>query len=286
MSRAHRTAVPTCRDKSELEVPGTLATSPTLACEEVDRRECGLRRVRHRRGPADRYLKMSEEITAFPPGVAEKLKTYVYRLIDPRNGETFYVGKGTGNRVFAHIREEVGADAPTTKLRRIRDIHLAGFEVAHVIHRHGMDDRTAFEVEAALMDAYPGLTNMAGGLGNAEYGAMHAHEISGLPRVKGTSEMACLGRPGRMSTCPSPTRFRDCAHGSEPGCAVREALAGGAMSRERFAAWESLRKEAAAAALRADEHGRRAAERRFGRMVKNYKRFKGEAPDHPHRATM
>jgi hypothetical protein len=77
MSRAHRTAVPTCRDKSELEVPGTLATSPTLACEEVDRRECGLRRVRHRRGPADRYLKMSEEITAFPPGVAEKLKTYV-----------------------------------------------------------------------------------------------------------------------------------------------------------------------------------------------------------------
>jgi hypothetical protein len=66
---------------------------------------------------------------------------------------------------------------PTTKLRRIRDIHLAGFEVAHVIHRHGMDDRTAFEVEAALMDAYPGLTNLAGGLGNAEFGAMHALEI-------------------------------------------------------------------------------------------------------------
>jgi len=68
-------------------------------------------------------------------------------------------------------------DDPSNKLRRIRDIHLAGFEVAHVIHRHGMDDRTAFEVEAALLDAYPGLTNMASGLGNADFGAMHAKEI-------------------------------------------------------------------------------------------------------------
>ena len=39
---------------------------------------------------------------SFPEGVAEQLKWYVYRLIDPRNGETFYVGKGKGNRVFAH----------------------------------------------------------------------------------------------------------------------------------------------------------------------------------------
>lgn len=120
---------------------------------------------------------MPEEISAFPPGVAERLKTYVYRLIDPRNGETFYVGKGQGNRVFAHIREQVEGDDPNNKLRRIRDIHLAGFEVAHVIHRHGMDDKTAFEVEAALMDAYPGLTNIAGGVGNSDFGAMHALEI-------------------------------------------------------------------------------------------------------------
>jgi hypothetical protein len=45
--------------------------------------------------------------TSFPREVAQKLKTYVYRLIDPRNGETFYVGKGQGNRVFAHIHEQV-----------------------------------------------------------------------------------------------------------------------------------------------------------------------------------
>lgn len=116
---------------------------------------------------------------AFPPDVSRKLKTYVYRLIDPRNGETFYVGKGRGNRVFAHIREEGGlaGDDLDNKLRRIREIRLAGFGVAHVIHRHGMDDATAFEVEAALIDAYPGLTNAAGGYGANDFGAMHAREI-------------------------------------------------------------------------------------------------------------
>ena len=114
--------------------------------------------------------------TKFPGGVAEKLKTYVYRLIDPRNGETFYVGKGVGDRVFAHIRDQIKDDDPSNKLKRIRDIRLAGFDVAHVIHRHGMDNKTAFEVESALMDAYPGLTNIAGGAGGADYGAMHAEE--------------------------------------------------------------------------------------------------------------
>lgn len=117
------------------------------------------------------------EMESFPPDVALKLKTYVYRLIDPRNGETFYVGKGQGNRVFAHIRGEQEGDELDEKMTRIREIHLAGFEVAHVIHRHGMDEPTAREVEAALIDAYPGLTNVAGGAGSNDYGTMHAREI-------------------------------------------------------------------------------------------------------------
>jgi len=117
------------------------------------------------------------EPESFPPGVATKLKTYVYRLIDPRNGETFYVGKGQGDRVFSHIRAQVKGDELDNKLKRIREIRLAGFEVGHVIHRHGMDEATALEVEAALIDAYPGLTNLVGGTGANDYGVMHAREI-------------------------------------------------------------------------------------------------------------
>lgn len=121
----------------------------------------------------------ARQAESFPVGVSRRLKTYVYRLIDPRNGETFYVGKGQGNRVFSHIRVEQNLDGDEldNKVKRIREIRLAGFDVAHVIHRHGMDEMTAFEVEAALIDAYPGLTNSVGGSGSGDYGAMHAEEI-------------------------------------------------------------------------------------------------------------
>jgi len=116
---------------------------------------------------------------SFSPQITEKLKYYVYRLIDPRNGETFYVGKGLGNRVFQHCADELASEADELKdkLKRIREIKLAQFDVEHVIHRHGMDSDTAFEVEGALIDAYPGLTNQADGNGNQDRGVMHSRQI-------------------------------------------------------------------------------------------------------------
>lgn len=112
----------------------------------------------------------------FPAEVCNQIGFYVYRLIDPRNGETFYVGKGKGNRVFAHAGGDVSEDG-SEKLRRIFEIKNSGFEVQHVIHRHGMDSKTAFEVEAALIEAYPGVTNLAGGHGNNDRGCAHSNEI-------------------------------------------------------------------------------------------------------------
>lgn len=56
----------------------------------------------------------------FTPEVIDQLQYYVYRLIDPRNGETFYVGKGIGNRVFAHAAGELSDDGDevSEKMRR------------------------------------------------------------------------------------------------------------------------------------------------------------------------
>lgn len=118
--------------------------------------------------------------------VREKLGFYVYRLIDPRNGETFYVGKGRGNRVFHHASAELGKDDLedgedeadlSEKLHRVRQIRTDGLEVIHVIHRHGLTSDEALHVEAALIDAYPGLTNVQGGHGNGDIGAMHAQAV-------------------------------------------------------------------------------------------------------------
>ncbi|UED34230.1 hypothetical protein BSO17_24270 (plasmid) [Rhizobium ruizarguesonis] len=118
----------------------------------------------------------------FSEEVCERLGNYVYRLIDPRNGETFYVGKGRNNRVFDHAAGAVGLandDSPTlgSKLDRIRAIKNAGLDVLHVIHRHEIPDAAVFEVEAALIDAYPGLTNIQGGHASSDRGPMNHVEL-------------------------------------------------------------------------------------------------------------
>jgi hypothetical protein len=120
------------------------------------------------------------KISEFPTEVIDQMGYYVYRLIDPRNGETFYVGKGKGNRVFQHIKCALSADDSdelNDKLQTIREINNSGLDVIHVIHRHGLDKGNVLEVEAALIDAYTGITNIMGGHGSNEYGPMNAYEV-------------------------------------------------------------------------------------------------------------
>ena len=107
----------------------------------------------------------------FSADVASQLGNYVYRLIDPRDFQTFYVGRGVGNRVFHHAKDELNhfeddEDGLTTKLQQIREIRLSGKEVICVIHRYGLTKEQAMEVESALIDCYPGLTNLVSGYGS------------------------------------------------------------------------------------------------------------------------
>ena len=120
------------------------------------------------------------DIDSFPQEVVEALRCYVYRLIDPRNGETFYVGRGKEQRVFSHVNgaiDDEGQDGADPKLERIHEIRALGMDVVRIIHRHGMSEAAAKEVEAALIDAYPGLVNRVAGSGSRDRGTRHVSEI-------------------------------------------------------------------------------------------------------------
>lgn len=65
---------------------------------------------------------MTRRITEFDPKVCEILGVYVYALRDPTSGEVFYLGKGRGNRCFAHIEEARVNERGTEKLDTIRTI--------------------------------------------------------------------------------------------------------------------------------------------------------------------
>lgn len=101
----------------------------------------------------------------------------MYRLVDPRTGETFYVGKGKDNRVFDHLRGQLrdDEDFESEKMNQIREIRQAMLEPIAIIHRHGLSEDEAFHVEATLIDAYPGLTNVQSGHGDT--GVRHVDEI-------------------------------------------------------------------------------------------------------------
>lgn len=120
----------------------------------------------------------------FAVGVAEQLGYYVYLLIDPAAGKPFYVGKGAGDRCFAHLHEARRTTADTTgdypKLATIRAIEAAGGEVRVELLRHGLSDPEAYAVEAAAIDllGMTDLRNRVVGSGTSTVGRMSVGEIN------------------------------------------------------------------------------------------------------------
>ncbi len=68
-------------------------------------------------------------------------------------------------------------------------------------------------------------------------------------------------------------RFRDCAHQDEPGCAVRAAIAAGALEAARLASYQKLMREATVAAARADTRLRAEEERKAKTISKAAKEY-------------
>jgi ribosome biogenesis GTPase / thiamine phosphate phosphatase len=63
-------------------------------------------------------------------------------------------------------------------------------------------------------------------------------------------------------------RFPDCRHATEPGCAIRLALADGTLDATRLASHDKLQRELRSSALRENPREHRAANRAFGKMVR------------------
>lgn len=84
---------------------------------------------------------------------------YVYRLIDPRDNKTFYVGKGSGDRAYSHqaFRD---SNKNIHKDNTIRKIHSAGLEVVIEFEHEGItDEDQAYLLEEQLIQTI-GLENL------------------------------------------------------------------------------------------------------------------------------
>jgi uncharacterized protein len=117
----------------------------------------------------------------FDEKTIEKLNYYVYGLINPLDGKLFYVGKGTGNRVFMHLKDAIKEDSSNLKLDIIRSILFKGLEIKHLILRHGLSEKEAFEVESTLIDFGDyfkyNFSNILAGTNSDKRGIMTSDEI-------------------------------------------------------------------------------------------------------------
>jgi hypothetical protein len=132
----------------------------------------------------------------FSQSVIEKLEFYVYFLQDPRTEEIFYVGQGSGNRVFNHLEGAIKTDRETEKLDKIRSIVESGNTVKHYILRHGLTEDVSLAIEASLIDfiGMKNLSNLQGGYYSSDYGLKTSDEITAMynPEEFSTDEAVIL----------------------------------------------------------------------------------------------
>ena len=116
---------------------------------------------------------------------------YVYALIDSRVNQIFYIGKGSGNRVFEHEEEDINNPySNKEKLNKIREIKEAGYEVGKIIINDHLTEDEAYAAEASLINAFnyiSTLTNIVSGHHTTEALTVEEYErINGAAELKET----------------------------------------------------------------------------------------------------
>lgn len=156
----------------------------------------------------------------FDQSEIEKLGYYVYVYNDPRNNSPFYVGKGQGNRAFAHLVDK----SESLKTKRIEEIHAAHLTPKIEILAFGLDETTALKVEAAAIDliGFENLTNAQIGHHARQYGrrsidTVHA-ELSATKVEKFDDDMVLIkiNKTYRDASKASAMALYDATRGTWP----------------------------------------------------------------------
>ena len=135
----------------------------------------------------------------------------------------------------------------------------------------GADGKGRHTTTSRQMIVLPGVT------GSSEGGSTNAKSSSGTvlidtPGVRAlaaTSDSAAIDETfDDVSSYASSCRYSDCSHGSEPGCAVQQALADGSLDPERFERYRRMMAESARLRLRSQEREYRQSNRAFTKANK------------------
>ena len=98
----------------------------------------------------------------------DAIQSYFYALEDPRDNKIFYIGKGSGNRVFEHAKDaRKQNDASSEKLKLIKKIIKEGHDVKSYVIKYGFSDEEAISYEAVIIETLKkfghDLTNVVAG---------------------------------------------------------------------------------------------------------------------------
>lgn len=135
----------------------------------------------------------------------------------------------------------------------------------------GADGKGRHTTTSRQMIVLPSVT------GSSEGGSTNAKSSSGTvlidtPGVRAlaaTSDSTAIDETfDDVSSYASSCRYSDCSHGSEPGCAVQQALADGSLDPERFERYRRMMAESARLRLRSQEREYRQSNRAFTKSNK------------------
>jgi ribosome biogenesis GTPase len=192
------------------------------------------------------------EIGAAAPGV----EVHVLSALSGTGVETLYPYLGSGNSVVLLGSSGVGKSTLIN--------HLLNARVQKTIEVRAGDDRGRHATTFRRMFPLPSGGVLIDTPGMREF---QLWEAAGLDDA--FEEIAQLAEH---------CRFRDCCHDSEPGCAVKQAIADDVMEAQRLSSFQKLKREIEYNDRRKDAAAQSELKKRWKRMQKARRRNSGTSP--------